>query len=151
VPGDVNASSNVVNTGAAWVPVTNTVYVLLALNDGENPVRLVVDPADRTASCGFALLTPVHELAAPNAMLLLPVPTVPFSAISSASAPVAALKNRTVVSSVFPGPVESSSSSLQPTRTAALASARMAVVMRREYTEPPDNRKNDPGTDAWRG
>src|SRR5262245_58126040 len=81
VPGDVNASSNVVNTGAAFVPVTNTVYVLFAENEGENPVRLVVEPAERTASCGFPLFTPVQALAAPNAILPLPVATVPFSAI----------------------------------------------------------------------
>ena len=58
--GVMNSSFSVVNTGDAAVPVTSTVYVPFAANDGEKPVRLVVVPAGRTASCGFELFTFVH-------------------------------------------------------------------------------------------
>src|SRR5688500_8786634 len=101
VVGVVNWSLKVVKRGDACVPVTNTVYVPLAANAGLKPDRLVVELAVRTTSCGFELFTRVHELVCPNAMLLLPVPTVPFSAISRFSPPDVALKNRTVVLS-FP-------------------------------------------------
>src|SRR5512138_1185685 len=142
--GAVNLSSSVVKMGAACVPVTRTVYVFPAVNAGEKPVRLVVLAAARTASCGFAALTFVHELAEPNAMLLLPVPTVPFCAMSRIRLLVVALKKRTVVllSSV---PVGLLSSLLQAERAAAVPSASMAAVMRRECTIPPDYKKDSPG------
>src|SRR5215207_3630404 len=136
VAGAVNASSSVVNTGAAVVPVTSTVYVLPAVNDGEKPARLVVEFAVRTASCGLALLTRTHELAEPYARLLLPVPTVPSSAMSRFVPPVVALMKRTVVLSLST-PIGSSSSSLHAAMKAALASARKALVIRRDCTRPP--------------
>ena len=58
--GVMNSSFSVLNTGDAPAPVTITVYVPFAANDGEKPVRLVVVPAVRTASCGFESFTSVH-------------------------------------------------------------------------------------------
>src|SRR4051812_7832091 len=102
--GAGNASFSVEYTGDAAVPVTSTVYVPFAAKDGEKPVRLVVVPAARTASCGFELFTFVHELAPPNVTLPFPAPTVPFCAMSRFVPPVVALTKRTVVLLLLPVP-----------------------------------------------
>src|SRR5690349_4198893 len=144
--GAVNASLSVVNTGDAAVPVTSTVYVPFAANDGAKPVRFVVLPACRTVSCGFVALTFVQLLALPNAMLPLPVPTVPFCATSRLRLLVVALKKRTVVVLLVVPVGVLLSSSLHALRAAAVASASMAAVMLRGCTGPPYIRKRtDPG------